>query len=644
MALSDILRARQEERKKGLNFKKQAEYYRAKFKREENLKVEAEERERKRRIEQIEEEKRLKKIADDEAERIYKTKEYIQLDYLMRPSPEEGHPMYYGENIATKHGTWIPHGQGSLHFDDQKFYEGKWENGIMHGTACFTQDDGTIWEGTLIKGKIHGVGYLTRNGKRDEVLAYHNVVHCFRSELYDGKQVEIDDPSLRLGSNTLPRVTIMSHRKKWSFKCRFHDEVQPRERYVDFSTLKNFTILHHLPLVYDQTRFNIPLEADTRYNYWEDVYGQITRPKLGHAGGRAGPEQRPQGVKIKAIEEKPTSDYSENVFESQEMGIGRSLMEKERLRVEANKIEAWNKSLAEKRELENQERNRLVAEEEARVLAEAQAKQMEKAKQRKAESDKLRKQIEEENEKWDSKDSAMGELKQSRDRQLALERQESQSAMQESSLRPLSRDEMRTPTKRRVLGGDQEISLVDSPLKSLVLKESKLQTKALRVLPRIQSRYMENRKRMEECDFNYGVVEFIKGSVNFTYYDDYVGSAAETIPAFIGFSLESDMTDDPKPSSSVLPAANEETRMYLYYDLSMVSFEMTANKLATETLEVFLFEDVKGKKPTKIGAAFFDFENVKNNVGDEVQCTAPFSDGDEERGVVQLTMRAIAME
>ena len=39
MPLSDILRARQEERKKGLNVKKQIEFYRAKFKREEKLRV-----------------------------------------------------------------------------------------------------------------------------------------------------------------------------------------------------------------------------------------------------------------------------------------------------------------------------------------------------------------------------------------------------------------------------------------------------------------------------------------------------------------------------------------------------------------------------------------------------------------------------
>ena len=107
--------------------------------------MEEKERKRKQRIEQIEEEKRLKKIADDEIERLYKTKEYFQLDYLMRPSPEVGAPMYYGENIATVHGTWIPHGVGALHFEEKKFYEGKWVKGIMHGTACFTQDDGTIW-------------------------------------------------------------------------------------------------------------------------------------------------------------------------------------------------------------------------------------------------------------------------------------------------------------------------------------------------------------------------------------------------------------------------------------------------------------------------------------------------------------------
>lgn len=109
------------------------------------LQIELKERDRKKQLEELERVARLKKIADDEAERKHKTKEYIQLDYLLRPSPAEGTPMYYGENIESVHGAWVPHGQGALHFEEKKFFEGKWENGIMNGLACFTQEDGTIW-------------------------------------------------------------------------------------------------------------------------------------------------------------------------------------------------------------------------------------------------------------------------------------------------------------------------------------------------------------------------------------------------------------------------------------------------------------------------------------------------------------------
>jgi hypothetical protein len=360
---------------------------------------------------------------------------------------------------------------------------------------------------------------------------------------------------------------------------------------VDFSTLKSFKVLHQLPLVYDQTRFDIPLEADTRYNYWQDVYGQITRPKLGHAGGRFGAELKPKGVKILATSDKPMSEYDENVFESQEMGIGRSLMEKEEKRVLANKMEAWNKSLAEKREIESQERGRLVAEEEARVMAEAQAKQMEKAKQRRADEEARKKQVEDENKKWDNQDEAMDKLQFTREKKLQMFQEKSQSFSQAFALEPLSREELSTPSRsaqRDAVKQEEGVimSLAQSPLKKLRQKESKLQSKALKTLPRIQSRYMENRKRLEESDFEYGVVEFIKASVNFIHYDDYVGSSAEKIPCFIGLSLESDMTDDPQASKSVIPLANEETRILQYDDLSMISFEMTASRLAADTLEV----------------------------------------------------------
>lgn len=70
------------------------------------------------------------------------------------------------------------------------------------------------------------------------------------------------------------------------------------------------------------------------------------------------------------------------------------------------------------------------------------------------------------------------------------------------------------------------------------------------------------------------------------YTDDYVGSSAERISCYVGFSLESAMTDDPKVTNSVLPVENQECRVLNYEDLSMISFEMTASKLAVDTLEV----------------------------------------------------------
>lgn len=132
------------------------------------------------------------------------------------------------------------------------------------------------------------------------------------------------------------------------------------------------------------------------------------------------------------------------------MGIGHTLLEKERQRVLASKLEAWNRSLAEKREKESEERaavsvhnrhantslphvnahifrlytfinlniftlSQLVAEEEARVMAEAHNKQMQKAKQKMADEEARRQQVERENEIWDSKNAAMGELSQSRE-------------------------------------------------------------------------------------------------------------------------------------------------------------------------------------------------------------------------------------
>lgn len=75
------------------------------------LQLEEKERHRLHKLELLAAARLRKQLEDEERERLHKTKEYIQLDYLMRPSPEEGTPMYYGENIASVHGPWVPHGK-----------------------------------------------------------------------------------------------------------------------------------------------------------------------------------------------------------------------------------------------------------------------------------------------------------------------------------------------------------------------------------------------------------------------------------------------------------------------------------------------------------------------------------------------------
>lgn len=101
---------------------------------------------------------------------------------------------------------------------------------------------------------------------------------------------------------------------------------------MDFSTLKHFKILHHLPRVYDLSRFNIQTDHPDRYNYWSDTFLSGTRPSLGVAGGRMTAEMKPLNASLLPIKDRAVSLYDENWFESREMGIGLSLIELEQRR------------------------------------------------------------------------------------------------------------------------------------------------------------------------------------------------------------------------------------------------------------------------------------------------------------------------
>lgn len=59
------------------------------------------------------------------------------------------------------------------------------------------------------------------------------------------------------------------------FRVRFHEGVTPRERNVNFSKIKSFKILKHLPIIHHFSQSpSLPnVESPGSYDYYKDVYG-----------------------------------------------------------------------------------------------------------------------------------------------------------------------------------------------------------------------------------------------------------------------------------------------------------------------------------------------------------------------------------
>lgn len=99
---------------------------------------------------------------------------------------------------------------------------------------------------------------------------------------------------------------------------------------IDFSQLKWFKVLHHRPRCYPLTKFGIEMDQPLTYNYWKDTFNLPSRPKLGFAGGRPTANMNPLHAPILPLKNRVQTFYNENEFESLEMGIGISLLEKEK--------------------------------------------------------------------------------------------------------------------------------------------------------------------------------------------------------------------------------------------------------------------------------------------------------------------------
>lgn len=247
-------------------------------------------------------------------EKEKRTKPYFVIDKFNRQVPPEQEPVYFGEFKSNK-DAWLPHGSGQLLLNDKVHIDGTYMDGMLWGQGKYIERNGSTWEGGFYDGHMHGIGYytefdveryppptegsvithsapptdradmiLTNGGRlntagcRLEALMAKGELVCYLQELQVGVQVELYDRAL--GVPLGARATIIKPIKKWKFRCRMQDELNPRERQIDFATTKKFRLLRELKMAYDISAFSfgdnngtmIKMDETRPYNYVQDTY------------------------------------------------------------------------------------------------------------------------------------------------------------------------------------------------------------------------------------------------------------------------------------------------------------------------------------------------------------------------------------
>jgi len=360
-------------------------------------------------IARVEEEKRRKEIEERELKKqnaLYqkeleaarireeKTFQYYNVNKYGRNVPPNREPIYIGDQIKN-HGAWIPNGDGEFFLSDQYgdpelHLKGKFKKGIINGNGYIKIDDNWSWEGGFKDGNIHGKGELIHiDGTKKMVLAKNNQITCWHEELLDGKQVEIDDISLGIitkENRHIARVTIIRHVYDWRFYVRFHEDIHPKEREIDFSIMKKFTVLHRLPQCYDLCRFGIQMDTDPKYEYFQDNYGPGVIPKLGIAVGRKTAEMKLKGPKPLTAIQKIKTDYKENMFESLAAGIGAAQRENDKEGQKEQRQKQWAALIEERRQKEEEEREHAIKEEGEQMEKDAEEKRKLKQEEKRLEN------------------------------------------------------------------------------------------------------------------------------------------------------------------------------------------------------------------------------------------------------------------
>jgi len=398
MSLADRLREKQESRKKKEDELKDVAKIKAKLFREKEEKRRAEEEALRLYLANKEEADRLAAEAARQREIERKTKEYFEHDSRDRIVSLPRNPTYFGDfcggfevsankkaSKQTRNESWVPHGKGQFLLDDEVHLSGTFVKGVNHGNGMMLiqLEDGTSskWEGEFKMGKVHGVGFVTdKHGVRREALARDNLIICYKDELVDGKQVEFDDATMRVvAESRKPRASIMFHVAGWKYRCHFNDEIRPRERDVVFSSLTRFKVLHHLPQIYHMSRFGVQTDPPVRYDYYDDVYGEgHGEPRLGITGGRRTAAMEAfEARALRPHQRLATFNKSDNVFESQFVGIGAAKEAEEAEKRKEQKKKQFAALIEKRRAEQEAEKKRLIEQEQQRILEEDTAKQKE---------------------------------------------------------------------------------------------------------------------------------------------------------------------------------------------------------------------------------------------------------------------------
>lgn len=213
---------------------------------------------------------------------------------------------------------------------------------------------------------------------------------------------------LAVVGNRKAMATIQYHVKNWRYRVRFHNEVTPRDRDIDFSTITEFRVLHHKPLIYDLSRFGYTMDQPPVYDYYKDTYGITSRPRLGVAMGRLTPNMKQIGPTPLSPKSRDKTNYKENMFESRMVGIGAAQAQEEEAERKIQKKAQWAKLIDERRAIEEAERLQKIEEEQDKYMKEEKEKlraKVEEEKRKEAEFEaELAGSLEEEKKKMEEKD------------------------------------------------------------------------------------------------------------------------------------------------------------------------------------------------------------------------------------------------